>query len=74
MKETQTTHCNELYQRHLKLLKLQGKANKTIEAYSLAIRRLSKHFNCCPEKLTPEQLLICPSCCVHAHVKQSYKV
>jgi hypothetical protein len=30
MKETQTTHCNELYQRHLKLLKLQGKAQKTI--------------------------------------------
>jgi integrase len=56
MKETKTTHCNELYQRHLKLLKLQGKAQKTIEAYSLAIRRLSKHFDCCPEKLTPEQL------------------
>lgn len=56
MKETQTTHCNELYQRHLKLLKLQGKAKKTIEAYSLAIRRLSMHFDCCPELLTPEQL------------------
>ena len=56
MKETKTTHCNELYQRHLKLLKLQGKAKKTVEAYSLAIRRLSKHFDCCPEKLTVEQL------------------
>jgi integrase len=56
MKETQTTHCNELYQRHLKLLKLQGKAQKTIEAYSLAIRRLSKHFDCCPELLMPGQL------------------
>jgi len=56
MKETQITHCNALYQRHLKLLMLQGKAKKTIEAYSLAIRRVSSHFDCCPEKLTPEQL------------------
>ena len=56
MKKNKTVHCNNLYQRHLKLLHLQGKAKKTIEAYSLAIRRLSKHFDCCPEKLTPEQL------------------
>lgn len=56
MKETQTTHCNELYQRHVKLLKLQGKAQKTVDSYSRAIRRVSEHFNCCPDELTPVQL------------------
>lgn len=45
-----------LYQRHLKLLKLQGKSQKTIEAYSRAVRRVEEHFNCCPDQLTTEQL------------------
>ena len=34
MNETETNRFNELYQRHLLLLKLQGKAQKTIDAYS----------------------------------------
>jgi integrase/recombinase XerD len=46
---------NELYQCHLRLLKLQGKSQKTIESYSRAIRRVSEHFDCCPDQLTPEQ-------------------
>jgi len=40
----------------LRLLKLQGKSQKTIDAYSRAVRRISEHFDCCPDKLTPEQL------------------
>ena len=56
MKKTETIHCEDLYQRHLKLLKLQGKADKTIESYSRAILKLSKHFDCCPGELIPEQL------------------
>ncbi len=56
MKKTEIIHCEELYQRHLKLLKLQGKADKTIESYSRAILRLSKYFDCCPRELIPEQL------------------
>jgi len=56
MKETQTTHCNERYQRHVQLLKLQGKAQKTVDSYSRAIRRVSEHFTCCPDELTPVQL------------------
>lgn len=45
-----------LYDRHLKLLKLQGKSQKTREAYSRAVRRIVKHFDCCPDKLTVQQL------------------
>jgi integrase/recombinase XerD len=56
MKKQVHIHCYELYQRHLKLLKLQGKAEKTIDSYARAIRRVSNYFDCCPDELTPEQL------------------
>ena len=53
MKKAETNRFNELYQRHLRLLKLQGKSQKTIDAYSRAVRRISEHFDCCPDQLTP---------------------
>ena len=46
----------EQYLRHVKLLELQGKAKKTVDSYSRAIRRVSDYFDCCPDELTPEQL------------------
>ena len=56
MKSTEANRFKKLYQRHLRLLKLQGKSQKTIDAYSRAVRRVRDHFDCCPDKLTPEQL------------------
>lgn len=56
MDKKETERFNELYERHLRLLKLQGKSQSTIDAYSRAVRRISKHFDCCPDELTPEQL------------------
>lgn len=56
MKSTEANRFKKLYQRHLRLLKLQGKSQKTIDAYSRAVRRVSDHFDCCPDKLTTEQL------------------
>ncbi len=44
------------YQQCLKCLKLQGKATKTIEAYSRALRRVSQYFDCLPQTLTPDNL------------------
>lgn len=58
MKQEEVNRSNTLYERHLRLLKLQGKSQKTIDAYSRAVRRISNHFDCCPDKLTPEQLEI----------------
>ncbi len=55
MNQTEVNRFNELYQRHLRLLKLQGKSQKTIDAYSRAVRRVGEHFDCCPDKLTSEQ-------------------
>ncbi len=44
------------YQQLLKCLKLQGKAAKTIEAYSRSLRRVSGYFDCLPKTLTPDDL------------------
>ena len=37
-------------------LKLQGKSDKTIDAYAHALRPLSAWFHCCPDRLEREQL------------------
>jgi len=37
MNKTEVNRFNELYQRHLRLLKLQGKTQKTIDAYFRAM-------------------------------------
>jgi len=55
MKKSEANRFNELYQRHLRFLKLQGKSQKTIEAYARAVRRISEYFDCCPDKLTLKQ-------------------
>ena len=38
MKKAETNRFNELYQSHLRSLKLQGKSQKTIDAYARAVR------------------------------------
>jgi len=56
MKKPENLPCYEQYLRHVQLLELQGKAKKTVDSYSRAIRRVSEYFDCCPDELTPEQL------------------
>ncbi len=56
MNAKETKRFEILYDRHLKKLKLQGKSGATISAYSRALRRLTEHSDCCPDKLTVEQL------------------
>lgn len=41
MKKPENLPCYEQYLRHVQLLKLQGKAQKTVDSYSRAIRRVS---------------------------------
>jgi len=55
MDQAETNRFDELYQRHLRLLKLQRKSQKTIDAYARAVRRIREHFDCCPDQLTLEQ-------------------
>lgn len=46
MDQAETIQFSELYARHLRLLQLQGKSQKTIDAYSRAVRRITEHFDC----------------------------
>ena len=74
MNKTETNRFNKLYQRHLRLLKLQGKARKTIDAYSRAVRRISQYFDCCPDQLTVEQLETYFSRLVESHSWSTVKI
>lgn len=56
MKKSDEIIFNTNYQQLLKCLKLQGKADKTIDAYSRALRRVVSHFDRLPETLTPDDL------------------
>jgi hypothetical protein len=63
---TEQARYEELYTRHLRTLKLQGKRDKTIDSYARAVRRVSSHFDCCPDQLTIEQLeVIFPTWLIH---------
>lgn len=74
MDPTEETRFNELYQRHLRLLKLQGKSQKTIDAYSRAVRRISEYFDCCPDQLTLEQRELFFAQLVESHSWSTVKV
>lgn len=56
MKPNELQRYQSLYVQHLTNLKLQGKRPATIDAYSRAVRRISQHFDCCPDNLTTDQL------------------
>ena len=56
MNQKETKRFDKLYQRHLRMLKIQGKSEKTRDAYARALRRLRDHFDRCPDKLTPKHL------------------
>ncbi|MFC1852404.1 tyrosine-type recombinase/integrase [candidate division CSSED10-310 bacterium] len=74
MEQKEEQRFQELYERHLQLLKLQGKSNKTIDAYSRAVRRIRQHFDCCPDTLTHEQLQDYFSALVDSHSWSTVKL
>jgi len=74
MNPNEANRFNKLYQSHLRLLKLQGKSQKTIDAYSRAIRRVSEHFDCCPDQLTLEQFEIYFAKLVESHSWSTVKI
>jgi integrase len=74
MNQTEVNRFNDLYDHHQKTLKLQGKAQKTIDAYSRAVRRVRDYFDCCPDKLRPEQLENYFSDLVESHSWSTVKI
>lgn len=65
---------DKLHARHLQALKLQGKSKNTIDAYGRAVRRVTKHFDRCPDKLTTPQLQHYFSELVDSHSWSTVKV
>ncbi len=56
MNKAETERFTNLYERHLRLLKLQGMAEGTRDSYARAVRRIKDHFDCRPDQLTIEQM------------------
>jgi site-specific recombinase XerD len=56
MNKAQQKRFNSLYQDHVNALTRQGKAQRTIDGYSLALRRITEFYDQCPDKLTLKQL------------------
>ncbi len=62
------------YKQLLQCLKLQGKADNTIDSYSRAVRRVVLHFDCLPESLTPDDLKDYFSALVESHSWSTVKI
>lgn len=56
MNRSQQIKFQSLYRKHVSALKRQGKAESTIDVYARAVRRVAKFWDCCPDRLTQEQL------------------
>lgn len=56
MNKSQQVKFESLYRKHLSALKRHGKADKTIDVYARAVRRVAQFWDCCPDKLTQDQL------------------
>jgi integrase/recombinase XerD len=56
MNTSEQQHFNFLYQQHLTNLALQGMRPATIDAYSLAVRRITTFFDRSPDTLTKADL------------------
>jgi len=74
MKPSDQTRFDSLYRQHLNVLHLQGKAPATIDAYSRAVRRVTAFFDCCPDRLTQNQLRDYFAALVQSHSWSSVKL
>jgi integrase/recombinase XerD len=54
--KNETIRTSSLYQQHFNVLRLQGKADVTIDAYSRAVRRVAAFFDCSPDRLNQHHL------------------
>ncbi len=55
MKASEQSRFDRQYRQHLTALKLQGKADATIDSYARAVRRIAEHFKRSPDSLSAEE-------------------
>lgn len=74
MKASEQSRFDNLYQCHLRALKLQGLSDKTIDVYARAVRRVAHYYDCCPDRLSTEQLEVYFAELVNSHSWSTVKV
>lgn len=74
MNKSEQRRYDDLYHKHLRALKLRGMSDKTIDAYSRAVRRVAAWFDCCPDRLEAEQLAEYFSALVESHSWSTVKL
>lgn len=74
MEADEQTRFDTQYQHHLRALKLRGMSESTIDVYARAVRRLAEHFDCCPDRLSIEQLETHFAALVASHSWSTVKV
>jgi len=74
MEASEKARFDQLYQHHLRALKLRGMSDSTIDVYARAVRRVAQHFDCCPDQLTVEQLEVYFAALVASHSWSTVKV
>lgn len=74
MNSAQQTRFDGLYRRHLRALKLQGMSDSTIDVYARAVRRVAQFYDCCPDRLSTEQLEVYFAELVESHSWSTVKV
>jgi len=74
MNKSEQKRFDELYRKHLRALNLQGMSGKTIDGYPRAVRRIAAWFDCCPDRLKPEQLAGYFSELVESHSSSTVKL
>lgn len=74
MEASEKARFDQLYQHHLRALKLRGMSDSTIDVYARAVRRVAQHYDCCPDRLSAEQLEVYFAALVESHSWSTVKV
>lgn len=74
MNAAQQKKFQSLYRKHFSALRRQGKAERTIDSYARAVRRIAEFWDTCPDQLTQDQLEAYFSSLVDTHSWSTVKV
>ena len=58
MEASEQTRFDALCAQHLRALKLQGKAEATVDGYARAVRPAAGYFDRCPDQLSSSAMVI----------------
>lgn len=74
MNNAQQKRYQSLYRQHVSALHRQGKAERTIDSYARAVRRIAEYYDQCPDCLTNDQLKDYFTALVKSHSWSTVKV